>query len=220
MKRRARYCFPRRRRLRRQHSPHTRHARRCHARVPHERREAAEGTWLPAPAARARTYGIKNVKWIVEIEAYAGDYPATGNARAGRTTARSRFFPASIPLAIIKHCGDPSSDSVASPSAGRIDQQSGDQFRCGQDVEFDCEIETPMSPYSWVIWNYTWRPPNQAANTKLPSAPSTQGTVADCGNYQTTAGGGLWISHHYRGCGVSRLKKTCSFVLSRSNPST
>ena len=48
-------------------------------------------------------YGIKNVKWIHEIEVYPGDYLATGSAKAGRTTGRSRSFRESIRPGTISH---------------------------------------------------------------------------------------------------------------------
>jgi DMSO/TMAO reductase YedYZ molybdopterin-dependent catalytic subunit len=64
-------------------------------------------------------YGIKNVKWIVEIEAYAGDYRDIGNAKGGPTTPRSRHFHGSIPPDTTRRYAAPNNDSAGSPSAGR-----------------------------------------------------------------------------------------------------
>ncbi len=65
-------------------------------------------------------YGIKNVKWIIEIEVYNGAIKAIGNGRAGPTTARSKSFPASTARAITSRSEDRSTYSEASPSAGPI----------------------------------------------------------------------------------------------------
>ena len=103
-------------------------------------------------------YGIKNVKWIVEIEAYAGDYRGYWQRKGWTDDATIKTF-----------------SRIDSPGHYQTLRGPEQRFR---GIAFDgphsisrveisldatrtwdsCEIETPMSPYSWVIWNYTWRP--------------------------------------------------------------
>jgi len=40
-----------------------------------------------------------------------------------------------------------------------------------------CQIETPMSPYSWVIWTYTWRPPKPGKFQTVVRATDTKGQL-------------------------------------------
>src|SRR3989442_550927 len=97
-------------------------------------------------------YGIKNVKWIVEIEVYPGDYQGYWQRKGWTDDGTIKIF-------------------------SRIDSPGHYQTLRGQDQLFrgiafggpnsiskvelsfdagrtcnECEIEKPMSPYSWVIW--------------------------------------------------------------------
>ena len=103
-------------------------------------------------------YGIKNVKWIVEIEAYAGDYRGYWQRKGWTDDATIKTF-----------------SRIDSPGHYQTLRGPEQRFRgiafggphsiSRVEISLDatrtwdsCEIETPMSPYSWVIWNYTWRP--------------------------------------------------------------
>lgn len=113
----------------------------------------------PLRAVVPGIYGIKNVKWITEIEAYDGDYKGYWQ-RKGWT--------------------DDGSIKITS----RIDSPGHYQLLQGKDhlfkgiayggpetikkveISFDggrtwepAPHELPLSPYTWVIWYYNWTPP-------------------------------------------------------------
>jgi DMSO/TMAO reductase YedYZ molybdopterin-dependent catalytic subunit len=104
-------------------------------------------------------YGIKNVKWITEIEVYEGDYKGYWQ-RKGWT------------------------DDGTIKIASRIDSPGHYQVLRGKEhlfkgiayggpetikkveISFDAgktwnnaPFELPLSPYTWVIWYYNWFPP-------------------------------------------------------------
>ncbi|GBL40631.1 sulfite oxidase, mitochondrial [Nitrospirota bacterium] len=106
-------------------------------------------------------YGIKNVKWITEIEVYPGDYKGYWQRKGWTDDGTIKIF-------------------------SRIDSPGHYQTIRGQEQEFrgiafggpnsiskvelsfdagrtwsECTIEPPMSPYSWVIWSYAWKPPKR-----------------------------------------------------------
>ena len=123
-------------------------------------------------------YGIKNVKWIVEIEVYPGDYHGYWQRKGWTDDGTIKIFSridSPWPLS-----------SIARPRAAiprhrlrrtKLHQQSGNQFRCRPERGMTCEIETPMSPYSWVIWNYTWRPPKRGKYQVAVRATDTKGQL-------------------------------------------
>ena len=41
----------------------------------------------------------------------------------------------------------------------------------------ECEIEKPMSPYSWVIWNYKWQLPKRGKFQTVVRATDTKGQL-------------------------------------------
>jgi hypothetical protein len=41
----------------------------------------------------------------------------------------------------------------------------------------ECALEKPMSPYSWVIWNYSWTPPNRGKFQTVVRAWDTKGQL-------------------------------------------
>jgi hypothetical protein len=41
----------------------------------------------------------------------------------------------------------------------------------------DCRIEPPMSPYSWVLWSYTWNPPKAGRYQTVVRATDTKGQL-------------------------------------------
>ena len=159
------------------------------------------------------------MKWITEIEVYPGDYKGTGSAKAGLTTAPSRFSHASTAPAITK------------PSAGSEQKFRGIAFGGPNSISkvelsFDagrtwneCTIEPPMSPYSWVIWNYTWT----AQTGQVPNRGPRDGyerATADCRNCPATARWSKRVTHHYfgRGAGLTPLPSPSSFQAKLSRP--
>jgi DMSO/TMAO reductase YedYZ molybdopterin-dependent catalytic subunit len=120
-------------------------------------------------------YGIKNVKWIVEIEVYPGDYHGYWQRKGWTDDGTIKIFSRI--------------DSPGHYQTLRGHQQvfrgiafGGPHSISNVELSFDagriwneCEIEKPMSPYSWVIWNYTWKPPRSGKFQTVVRATDTNG---------------------------------------------
>ena len=104
-------------------------------------------------------YGIKNVNWISEIEVYNGDYKGYWQRRGWTDDGRIKIF-----------------SRIDSPGHYEVLRGPEHEFRgiafggpntiSAVELSFDggrnwqtTELETPQSPYSWVIWHYRWHPP-------------------------------------------------------------
>ena len=122
-------------------------------------------------------YGIKNVKWIVEIEVYPGDYLGYWQRKGWTDDGTIKIF-----------------SRIDSPGHYQTLRGQEQQFRgiafggpnsIGKvELSFDagrnwneCQIEPPMSPYSWVIWNYTWTPPRSGKFQTVVRATDTKGQL-------------------------------------------
>lgn len=103
-------------------------------------------------------YGIKNVKWITEIEVYNGDYQGYWQRRGwtdeGRIKIFSRIdFPGHYqPLRGAEH--EVRGIAFGGPETISRVEVSLDGEKTWQSAELD----EPVSPYTWVIWRYRWRP--------------------------------------------------------------
>jgi DMSO/TMAO reductase YedYZ molybdopterin-dependent catalytic subunit len=122
-------------------------------------------------------YGIKNVKWIVEIEVYPGDYQGYWQRKGWTDDGTIKIF-----------------SRIDSPGHYQTLRGQEQLFRgiafggpnsiSKVELSFDagrtwneCEIERPMSPYSWVIWNYQWRPPKAGKFQTVVRATDTKGQL-------------------------------------------
>lgn len=104
-------------------------------------------------------YGIKNVKWITEIECYNGDYKGYWQQKGWTDDGTIKIF-----------------SRIDSP--GHYQSLTGPQHRfrgiafggpntiSKVELSFDdgrtweeAQLEPPLSTKSWVVWNYDWRPP-------------------------------------------------------------
>ena len=145
-------------------------------------------------------YGIKNVKWIVEIEVYPGDYQGYWQRKGWTDDGTIKIF-----------------SRIDSPGHYQTLRGQSRHFRgiafggpnsiSKVELSFDagrtwneCEIEKPMSPYSWVIWNYHWRPPQQRQIPNRRARDRYEGTATDCRDRPATTGGSERVAHHYCGC--------------------
>jgi DMSO/TMAO reductase YedYZ molybdopterin-dependent catalytic subunit len=122
-------------------------------------------------------YGIKNVKWITEIEVYNGDYKGYWQQRGWTDDGTIKIFsridsPGHYqPLRGPEHTyrgvafGGPHSISKVELSFdGGISWQVA-------------EIEPPLSRKSWVIWNFKWRPPKPGKYQVVVRATDTNGQL-------------------------------------------
>ena len=122
-------------------------------------------------------YGIKNVKWITEIEVYNGDYKGYWQQKGWTDDGTIHIF-----------------SRIDSP--GHYQSLQGLQQRLRgvafggpetiQEVQlsFDqekswvsAELEPPLSPYTWVIWNYDWTAPQAGKHMVAVRAIDAKGKV-------------------------------------------
>lgn len=104
-------------------------------------------------------YGIKNVKWITEIEVYNGDYKGYWQRRGwtddgtikifSRIDSPGHYQPLKGPEQIFRGIAFGGPYTIAKVELS---------FDGGKSWN-EAEIEPPLSPYSWVLWKYRWRPP-------------------------------------------------------------
>ena len=104
-------------------------------------------------------YGIKNVKWITEIEVYAGDYQGYWQRKGWTDDGTIKIF---------SRIDSPGHYQVLQGLKQRLRGLAFGGPRTIREVQlsFDqektwvtAEIEPPLSPYTWVIWNYDWVAP-------------------------------------------------------------
>jgi len=122
-------------------------------------------------------YGIKNVKWITEIEVYNGDYKGYWQQKGWTDDGTIHIF---------SRIDSPGHYQSLQGQAQRLRGIAFGGPETIQDVQlsFDrektwvsAELETPLSPYTWVIWNYDWVAPNAGKHMVFVRAIDAQGKV-------------------------------------------
>lgn len=104
-------------------------------------------------------YGMKNVKWIESIELVAGDYRGYWQQRGWSDVGLYRT---------LARIDEPRTNDTL--DAGAAHEICGIAFAGDRGIsrvelqlgETDPGIATlhrPLSPYTWVLWNLSWRPP-------------------------------------------------------------
>jgi DMSO/TMAO reductase YedYZ molybdopterin-dependent catalytic subunit len=122
-------------------------------------------------------YGIKNVKWIIEIEVYNGDHKGYWQRKGWTDDGTIKIFsridsPGHYQTLVgPEHTfrgiafGGPNSISKV-----ELSLDAGKTWNA-------CLLEPPLSPYSWVIWNYRWRPPKRGKYQVAVRATDTKGRL-------------------------------------------
>ncbi|RMH05040.1 MAG: oxidoreductase [Nitrospirae bacterium] len=122
-------------------------------------------------------YGIKNVKWLVEIEVYNGDYKGYWQRKGWTDDGTIHIFSRIDSPGHYQTVTGPSVHfrgiAFGGPHSIRQVQLTFDQGRTWQEAE----IEPPPSPYSWVIWNYHWKPSKPGKVMVAVRAIDVTGTV-------------------------------------------
>ncbi|WP_447968109.1 molybdopterin-dependent oxidoreductase [Nitrospira sp. M1] len=122
-------------------------------------------------------YGIKNVKWITEIEVYAGDYKGYWQQKGWTDEGTIKIF---------SRIDSPGHYQVIHGLSQRLRGLAFGGPRTIQEVQlsFDkektwvsAEIEPPLSPYTWVIWNYDWAAPAPGKHMVFVRAIDIDGKV-------------------------------------------
>ncbi|MEE8125932.1 MAG: molybdopterin-dependent oxidoreductase [Nitrospirales bacterium] len=122
-------------------------------------------------------YGIKNVKWITEIEVYNGDHKGYWQQKGWTDDGTIHIFSRvdspghyqSLPGLQHRLRGV----AFGGPETIREVQLSFDQEKSW----VTAELEPPLSPYTWVIWNYDWTAPQTGKHMVAVRAIDAQGKV-------------------------------------------
>jgi DMSO/TMAO reductase YedYZ molybdopterin-dependent catalytic subunit len=122
-------------------------------------------------------YGIKNVKWIIEIDVYNGDYLGYWQRKGwtddgtikvfSRIDSPGHYEPLQGPEHTFRGI------AFGGPNTIRKVEVSLDAGRTWQEAQ----LEKPQSPYSWVIWNYRWRPAKRGRYQVLVRATDVKGQI-------------------------------------------
>lgn len=132
---------------------------------------------FPLRAVVPGVYGIKNVKWITEIEVYDGDYKGYWQ-RKGWTDDGT-----------IKICSRIDSPGHYQSLRGKEHLFKGIAYGGPEtikrvEISFDggntwdnAPHELPLSPYTWVIWYYSWTPPKPGTYQVAVRATDAKGQV-------------------------------------------
>ena len=131
----------------------------------------------PLRAVVPGIFGIKNVKWISEIEVYEGDYKGYWQ-RKGWTDDGT--------IKITSRIDSPGHYQVlrgkehlfkgiayGGPETIKKVEISFDAGRTWNNAPF----ELPLSPYTWVIWYYNWAPPKAGTYQVTVRAIDVKGHV-------------------------------------------
>ena len=122
-------------------------------------------------------YGIKNVKWITEIEVYNGDYKGYWQQKGWTDDGTIHVF---------SRIDSPGHYQALQGQAQRLRGVAFGGPETIQEVQlsFDrektwvsAELETPLSPYTWVIWNYDWVAPKAGKHMVFVRAIDAKGKV-------------------------------------------
>ena len=141
-------------------------------------------------------YGMKNVKWLTEIEAVDYDFKGYWQQRGWSDTARVR---------ISSRIDFPGHYQEVQPGRHTVrgSAYSGDKGISSVEVSTDggkswnpARLAVPLSPYAWVLWEFDWEParedlyhvtvrafdggglPQDAADTRpFPDGPTGLDTV-------------------------------------------
>ena len=122
-------------------------------------------------------YGIKNVKWITEIEVYNGDYQGYWQRKGWTDEGTIHIFSRIDSPGHYQDLRGPNVQfrgiAFGGPNSIAQVQLSFDQEKTWSDAT----IEPPQSPWSWVVWNY--QRPDMPDGKSMVSvrAVDTTGTV-------------------------------------------
>ena len=104
-------------------------------------------------------YGIKNVKWIIEIEVYNGDYKGYWQRRGWTDEGTIKTFSRIDSPGHYQSLRGPEQTFRGIAFGGPHSISKVELTFDRGNTWKEAELEPTLSPYSWVIWNYRWRPP-------------------------------------------------------------
>ncbi|MGP0594534.1 molybdopterin-dependent oxidoreductase [Nitrospira sp. T9] len=122
-------------------------------------------------------YGIKNVKWITEIEVYNGDYLGYWQQKGWTDDGTIHIF-SRIDSPGHYQSLQGSQQRLRGIAYGGPESISEVQLSFDQEKTWvSAEIEPPLSPLTWVIWNYDWSPPKPGKHMVSVRAIDTKGKI-------------------------------------------
>jgi DMSO/TMAO reductase YedYZ molybdopterin-dependent catalytic subunit len=132
---------------------------------------------FPLRAVVPGIYGIKNVKWITEIEVYEGDYKGYWQKRGwtddGAIKLTSRIDSPGHYQVLRGKEHLFKGIAYGGPETIKKVEISFDAGRTWNNAPF----ELPLSPYTWVIWYYNWAPPKTGTYQVSVRAVDAKGQV-------------------------------------------
>ncbi|MGQ0810770.1 MAG: molybdopterin-dependent oxidoreductase [Nitrospiraceae bacterium] len=122
-------------------------------------------------------YGIKNVKWITEIEVYNGDYKGYWQRKGWTDDGTIKIFSRIDSPGHYQALRGPEQTfrgiAFGGPNSISKVEVSLDAGKTWNEAE----LEPPMSSKSWVIWNYKWQPPKAGKYQVAVRATDTKGQL-------------------------------------------
>lgn len=132
---------------------------------------------FPLRAVVPGIYGIKNVKWITEIEVYDGDYKGYWQRKGwtddGTIKLTSRIDSPGHYQSLQGKEHLFKGIAYGGPETIKQVEISFDGGRTWHDAPF----ELPLSPYTWVVWYYNWTPPKAGAYQVAVRATDAKGRL-------------------------------------------
>ncbi len=122
-------------------------------------------------------YGIKNVKWIIEIEVYNGDYKGYWQRKGWTDDGRIKIFSRIDSPGHYQELRGPEQTIRGIAFGGPNSISQVDISLDGARTWREAEIEPPISPLSWVIWTYHWRPSRASKYQVAVRATDTEGKL-------------------------------------------
>ena len=122
-------------------------------------------------------YGIKNVKWITEIEVYNGDYLGYWQRKGWTDDGTIKIFSRIDSPGHYQALRGPDHPFRGIAFGGPNTISKVELSFDGGKTWNEAELEPTLSPYSWVIWNYHWRPSKSGKYQVAVRATDVKGTA-------------------------------------------
>jgi DMSO/TMAO reductase YedYZ molybdopterin-dependent catalytic subunit len=122
-------------------------------------------------------YGIKNVKWLIEIEIYNGDYLGYWQRRGWTDEGTIKIFSRIDSPGHYQGLRGPEQlfrgIAFGGPNSISKVELSFDAGKTWNETELD----PPQSSHSWVIWTYRWSPPKRGKFQVAVRATDSKGQL-------------------------------------------
>lgn len=122
-------------------------------------------------------YGIKNVKWITEIEVYNGDHKGYWQRKGWTDDGTIKIFSRIDSPGHYQALRGPEQTfkgiAFGGPHSIAKVELSFDAGKTWQEAQ----IEPPLSSKSWVVWSYRWTPPKRGKYQVVVRATDSKGQL-------------------------------------------